>query len=59
MTVAGAVYRPLADDATRVQIALAWRTDDRSPVLARALRIVHSAVMRRPAEHFISQTSRL
>jgi DNA-binding transcriptional LysR family regulator len=59
MTVAGAVYRPLADDTTRVQIALAWRSDDQSSVLERALRIVHSAVMRRPADHFISHKSRL
>jgi DNA-binding transcriptional LysR family regulator len=59
MTVAGAVYRPLADDTTRVQIALAWRTDDHSPLLERALRIVHSAVMRHPTDHFISEGSRL
>ena len=37
-------YRPLAGLATRVELAVAWRRDDDSPVLARALAIVHAAV---------------
>jgi DNA-binding transcriptional LysR family regulator len=59
MSVAGATYKPLAAPAPGVQLAVAWRPADDSPVLARALRLVHSAVMARPAERFISQTSRL
>jgi DNA-binding transcriptional LysR family regulator len=37
-------YRPLAGLAPRVELAVAWRRDDDSPVLARALAIVHAAV---------------
>jgi DNA-binding transcriptional LysR family regulator len=40
MTVQGAVYRPLAGDATRVELAAAWRRDDDRPVLARALDVI-------------------
>ena len=40
MTVQGAVYRPLAQDATRVELAAAWRRDDDRPVLARALDVI-------------------
>jgi DNA-binding transcriptional LysR family regulator len=40
MTVRGAIYRPLADDATRVELAVAWRRDDERPVLARALDVI-------------------
>jgi DNA-binding transcriptional LysR family regulator len=40
MTVRGAIYRPLADDATRVELAVAWRRDDDRPVLARALEVI-------------------
>ena len=40
MTVEGAVYRPLAQDATRVELAAAWRRDDERPVLARALDVI-------------------
>jgi DNA-binding transcriptional LysR family regulator len=40
MTVRGAVYRPLAHDATQVELAAAWRSDDDRPVLARALEII-------------------
>jgi DNA-binding transcriptional LysR family regulator len=54
MSVAGAVYRPLAGAGRRLQIAIAWRRDDDSPLLAHALEIVHSTVMRNPAEDFIS-----
>jgi DNA-binding transcriptional LysR family regulator len=40
MTVAGAVYRPLEHDATRVELAVAWRRADERPVLARALALI-------------------
>jgi DNA-binding transcriptional LysR family regulator len=40
MTVHGAIYRPLAGDTTRVELAAAWRRDDDRPVLARALDII-------------------
>ena len=40
MTVHGAVYRPLARDATAVELAVAWRRADTSPVLERALQVV-------------------
>jgi DNA-binding transcriptional LysR family regulator len=40
MTVHGAVYRPLARDAAAVELALAWRREDATPVLERALEIV-------------------
>jgi DNA-binding transcriptional LysR family regulator len=40
MTVEGAVYRPLAHDSTRVELAAAWRRDDDRPVLARALDVI-------------------
>jgi DNA-binding transcriptional LysR family regulator len=59
MTVAGAVYRPLAGTAPRAQIAIAHRTGDVPPMLARALRLIHSAVMASHADAFISDTSRL
>jgi len=40
MTVEGAVYRPLADDSTRVELAAAWRRDDERPVLMAALDVI-------------------
>ena len=40
MTVQGAVYRPLAEDTTRVELAVAWRRDDERPVLVRALDVI-------------------
>ena len=40
MTVEGAVYRPLVHDATRVELAAAWRRDDQRPVLVRALDVI-------------------
>jgi DNA-binding transcriptional LysR family regulator len=40
MTVQGAVYRRLAEDTTRVELAVAWRRDDDRPVLARALDVI-------------------
>ncbi len=43
MTVRGAIYRPLADDATRVELAVAWRRDDDRPVLSRALDVIRGA----------------
>jgi DNA-binding transcriptional LysR family regulator len=40
MTVHGAVYRPLAREAAAVELAVAWRREDTTPVLERALEIV-------------------
>ena len=40
MTVRGAVYRPLANDSTRVELAVAWRRNDERPVLVRALDVI-------------------
>ena len=40
MNIGGAVYRQLAHDATHVELAAAWRSDDERPVLARALEII-------------------
>jgi DNA-binding transcriptional LysR family regulator len=40
MTVRGAVYRPLARDTTRVELAAAWRRDDDRPVISRALEVI-------------------
>ena len=44
MTVRGAVYRPLSDDTTRVELAAAWRRGDDRPVLARALDVIRRAL---------------
>jgi len=44
MTVHGAVYRPLARDAAAVELAVAWRRADTSPVLERALEVVRRSV---------------
>jgi DNA-binding transcriptional LysR family regulator len=44
MTVHGAVYRPLAQEAAGVELAVAWRQADASPVLERALEVVRRAV---------------
>ena len=44
MTVRGAIYRPLTQDATRVELAVAWRRDDDRPVLARALDVIRRDV---------------
>lgn len=46
MALPGIAYRRLAGLAPRVVIAVAWRRDDDSPVLARGLRIVQAAVAR-------------
>jgi DNA-binding transcriptional LysR family regulator len=43
-SVVGAVYRPLAGDPTQVELALAYRRGDASPVLARALDVVRLAL---------------
>jgi DNA-binding transcriptional LysR family regulator len=40
MTVEGAIYRPLVHDATRVELAAAWRRDDERPLLKRALDVI-------------------
>lgn len=55
MTVAGAVYRPLAGRAPRAEIAIAHALGDPPPVVQRALAVVQSAVMGRPADALISQ----
>jgi DNA-binding transcriptional LysR family regulator len=44
MTVEGAVYRPLARDATTVELAVAWRRDGATPLLERALEVVRLEV---------------
>jgi hypothetical protein len=44
MTVHGAVYRPLAGDAATVEPAVAWRRDDLTAVLERALEVVRNAL---------------
>jgi DNA-binding transcriptional LysR family regulator len=49
MTVQGAIYRPLADDPTRVELAAAWRRDDDRPVLERALDVIRRTVGAPPA----------
>ena len=47
MTVEGAVYRPLARDTTTVELAVAWRRDDATPLLERALEVVRRGVSAR------------
>ncbi len=44
MTIAGAVYRPLVRDTTRVELAVAWRQDDDRPVLERTLEVIRGGV---------------
>ena len=44
MTVEGAISRPVSDDATRVELAAAWRSDDDRPVLRRALDVVRRSL---------------
>jgi DNA-binding transcriptional LysR family regulator len=44
MTVEGAVYRPLVHDATRVELAAAWRRDDDRPILMRALGVIRGGL---------------
>jgi len=46
MTVHGAVYRPLSREAAAVELALAWRREDASPVLERALEVVRRDLAR-------------
>jgi DNA-binding transcriptional LysR family regulator len=40
LTINGAVYRSLADTDITVELALAWRRDDTSPVVTRALELI-------------------
>ncbi len=40
MTVRGAIYRPLVDDTTLVELAMAWRHNDERPALSRALAVI-------------------
>ena len=44
MTVQGAVYRPLAHDTTRVELAIAWRNHDSRHVLERALEVIRASL---------------
>jgi DNA-binding transcriptional LysR family regulator len=44
MTVRGAVYRPLAHNTTTVELAVAWRRSDTTPVLQRALHVLRHHV---------------
>jgi DNA-binding transcriptional LysR family regulator len=46
MTVQGAVYRPLGPPAAEVELAVAWRRDDHTPALERALTVVRDALGR-------------
>jgi DNA-binding transcriptional LysR family regulator len=46
MTVHGAVYRPLGAGAAEVELAVAWRRDDHTPALERALGIVRGSLRR-------------
>lgn len=48
MVVDGAVYRPLEGDSIHLELALARRRDDESPVIARAWEIVSRAVAAAP-----------
>ena len=43
----GVVYRPLASPAPRVELAVAYRRDDRSPIVLAFLEMVRSAAQRR------------
>jgi DNA-binding transcriptional LysR family regulator len=44
LTVAGAVYRPLAGEPAPVELAIAYRRDDDHPILTRALRVIRRAL---------------
>jgi DNA-binding transcriptional LysR family regulator len=46
MTVHGAVYRPLSREVAEVELALAWRHQDASAVLERALEVVRRDLAR-------------
>jgi DNA-binding transcriptional LysR family regulator len=58
LALPGIVYRPLAGLAPRVELAVAWRRDDESPLLARVLEIVHQAGTVAGTEPPILQRSR-
>jgi len=61
LQITGAVYRPLAGTTEEVALALAYRTDDPSPVLHRVLARVHSLVggPRRAAGHRVFRPARM
>jgi DNA-binding transcriptional LysR family regulator len=44
MALPGITYRPLAGLPPRVELAVAWRREDDSAVLGRALAVVHEAI---------------
>jgi DNA-binding transcriptional LysR family regulator len=49
MSVRGAIYRPLTDDTTHVELALAWRRNDDHPVLTRARDVIRHVIATDPA----------
>ena len=47
LSIAGAVYRPLADERhAKVDLAIAWRRGDRAPALLRALELTRRHLRR-------------
>ena len=47
LSIAGAVYRPLADERhAKVDLAIAWRRGDRAPALLRALDVTRRHLLR-------------
>jgi DNA-binding transcriptional LysR family regulator len=44
MTVHGAVYRPLTGEAAAVELAVAWRRDEVTPALERAVEVVRGGL---------------
>ena len=58
MTVEGAVYRPLIHDATRVELAVAWRRDDDRPVLTGALDVIRRSLREGASEQKVHASGR-
>jgi DNA-binding transcriptional LysR family regulator len=58
MTVEGAVYRPLIHDATRVELAVAWRRDDDRPVLTGALDVIRRSLREAASEQKVHASGR-
>jgi DNA-binding transcriptional LysR family regulator len=56
LRVSGAVYRPLTGIAPRVQLGLAWRRDDDSPVLASARPLVEAELMARDPDSIFERS---
>jgi DNA-binding transcriptional LysR family regulator len=51
LAINGAVYRPLADTDITVELALAWRRDDTSAVVGRALELIREPRSKLIREH--------